>query len=1160
MSAKNLLQLLEDKGLLEESAMRDLKKQMSEKKVNAATIAKALVDKGMLTKYQATQLVGEATAASDKSEHLEEKPVDELKADETVMLEDAGGITGLTPVEDAGAALTPVPAPQPVAAQSSLEPLDGLESLDPMGGGLETLDSFGSMDGGLDPTGSPDATPAQAATKGKKKREKKNHQDWGGKLMIGGGGLLLFLIVAGLLLWYNLGRIGPIELFDHAETQYKEGTYSGALADYGKLVERFPSDENADKARVQIALCNIRIILKDPDKGYAAAMEHLPQVETLPPFGAARDELPGIFVEITEGYTNKAKSASDMATKEEFVKKAEKAFADLIDQPKWVPASKRKAIEADIKRIQEDIKIVNREINRDRELAKTLDVMQQHIDAGETESAYAAYKKLLADYVGLRENPDLVAMVKAITGAEKARVKVGNEELAAATADHKSTSEFRVVLATKTGEAIPRLANQPVAVQAGGSVYGLDAGSGTVSWRRYVGYGTQHQPATVSSTPKADLIVSDMQRLEVSRLNAATGKLAWRLPIGEEFGAPAIAGDNLYVTTASGKILKLDTATGNSSLQVTVPQTLDVAAGVAQSHPYLLQPGHHSNLYVLSTETMECVEVEYLGHREGTIAVPPLVVQDHILIAENISADTCRLHIRKILPNSEDGELLKRTQDPIMLKGNIRVPMTLYGRRPLMVTDKGEINVFNVDFNAEEDTVEHAAKPNPTRETRMLSYPVVEGTTLVVADEELVKYDLQVTKRTIRRVKVTNSDEAFVAPPLLLGDILIVTRRLKGSTGATVSALNVDDPRTGVWTTHLSVPVGRAAVAGRKLDVVTAGGSQFDVDANTLKAGYSSTPTATANAPGSLSFTKPVVFENGKVAFFNPADTSRALVHSPGGGARSLRVVTLNLAGAKVTCTPRAFKDGLLTPADNGSVVLANTSNGANLVLPFQPKLGPGEDVQWRRPAIVGDEFVIIDDRRNIYRVGIKDTPQPHLSALATAQLDVNVDSELAAVGDIVYGIIRNSGGDVLVTINAADLTIAKEFALKGQAKWGPVQVGDVIFVLSDADGLLCFADGEQRWAQASGLGDNPAGPPLAVGDDYVFALLKGTVVRLSGSDGKLLANTTVGEPLGNGPVAFNSLLLLPGHDGSLHVIRTPEPQAATPDASSTEATGAEGS
>src|SRR5262245_49553125 len=135
MSAKNFLKVLIKSKLLEPGVIAELRRQASDNlKVSAEGMAKALVDRGHLTKFQATQLVSEALALGDDApevkvkeskkkkveEELELAPLDDdpppkaspappkpalLAPDETVMLEE---VMGLTPVEDAGEGLTPV--------------------------------------------------------------------------------------------------------------------------------------------------------------------------------------------------------------------------------------------------------------------------------------------------------------------------------------------------------------------------------------------------------------------------------------------------------------------------------------------------------------------------------------------------------------------------------------------------------------------------------------------------------------------------------------------------------------------------------------------------------------------------------------------------------------------------------------------------------------------------------------------------------------------------------------------------------------------------------------------------------------------------------------------------------------------------------------------
>ena len=129
MSAKKLIELLVQNAMLDDSVIKEVRKLVAESKskVTAESVAKALVDRGHLTKFQATKLVSQVTEKKEsgrearaQAKSKKAEPEDDLgfahdeeldgsdeqqddDADEVVMLEDAGGgeVAGLTPVEDA---------------------------------------------------------------------------------------------------------------------------------------------------------------------------------------------------------------------------------------------------------------------------------------------------------------------------------------------------------------------------------------------------------------------------------------------------------------------------------------------------------------------------------------------------------------------------------------------------------------------------------------------------------------------------------------------------------------------------------------------------------------------------------------------------------------------------------------------------------------------------------------------------------------------------------------------------------------------------------------------------------------------------------------------------------------------------------------------------
>ena len=147
------------------------------------------------------------------------------------------------------------------------------------------------------------------------------------------------------------------------------------------------------------------------------------------------------------------------------------------------------------------------------------------------------------------------------------------------------------------------------------------------------------------------------------RLEAKTGKLVWRLPLGEAFREPVIVENRLYVAGASGKLYVVDAGSGQANRHALLRQPLEVAPGQGVGRPQLYQVAEHDNLYVLSTDTLECREVLYLGHKRGTITVPPVMALGYLFVVENAGPDFAYLHI---IATDEQGLHLKvaAAEDP----------------------------------------------------------------------------------------------------------------------------------------------------------------------------------------------------------------------------------------------------------------------------------------------------------------------------------------------------------------------------------------------------------------------------------------------------------------------------------------------------------------
>ncbi|MCU0983054.1 MAG: PQQ-binding-like beta-propeller repeat protein, partial [Pirellulaceae bacterium] len=725
MSADRFLDRLEQTGLLEAWFLQTLRDQAaaSQTPPTADSIAKRLVRSGHLTKLQASKLLadleddtaeppaapqkpaagsgkpaatrGKGKPAPSIDEELglaplgdepdlgfaplpEDAPAKPAEDEEVVLLEDASQeapaparpaslrplaesaglkplrpVTGLQPLEPMGGL-------QPLDAAGGLQPLDVAAGLQPLSdsGGLQALDEQSLSSGGLQ-------EPSDALQKGTRRGPKKraSGSPWDSTLMYAGGGGLVLLLISGLVLWYTLTRGTAAELLQAADEAYRSGSYSQAIPNYERFLDSYPDDPNVSLARVRIGTARIRQVLegsKDKQPALKAVEETLPTIENEAAFDEARAELASILPEIAEGFSQPAKTEPDMKQAQALVDLAEQAMK-LVNNPGYIPTSLRKPVETRIENIAEDIELAKRNINQSKRLAEAVAEIGQAVQAGKTVEAYAVRRRLLGEYPGLDQNAQLVEAVLAIAQRERDLVKAVEDPVAAATEDHPSAAEFRVALASRRGAGKPGNDQQMVCFLARGSVYGLQASTGQLKWRRSVGYDTLANPQPLARQPGADVIAVDSQHQELLRLKGDTGQLVWRTPLGERFSEPIVKGAQILVATQGGRVLDIDAETGNATGQVKIPQALPIGPGLSDKG-HLYQVGEHSNLYVLDEATLECKEVYYLGHKPGSVAAPPVLALGHLFLVENSGADFSDLHV---LATDANGLTLKPAIKPI---------------------------------------------------------------------------------------------------------------------------------------------------------------------------------------------------------------------------------------------------------------------------------------------------------------------------------------------------------------------------------------------------------------------------------------------------------------------------------------------------------------
>jgi len=229
-----------------------------------------------------------------------------------------------------------------------------------------------------------------------------------------------------------------------------------------------------------------------------------------------------------------------------------------------------------------------------------------------------------------------------------------------------------VVLGTKTGKPnILGLSNEMLVYLIDGTVYGIRAADGHLVWQKYVGLQTLIEPVWLGEPNKSDVIVVDSTNYDLIRVNPSNGEERWRINIGEPFAEPNVTSIGLLVTTRSGKVMKIEPSDGSTGQAAQVPKECSVSGVMIEGLPFIYQVADDSNIYVISTETMSCREVFYLGHDPGSVSVRPFVISGHFLVPVN-AANYCNLHVLKPF---ENGLKLGDAQTSLRFFGQVNTPI-----------------------------------------------------------------------------------------------------------------------------------------------------------------------------------------------------------------------------------------------------------------------------------------------------------------------------------------------------------------------------------------------------------------------------------------------------------------------------------------------------
>ena len=1187
MSAERLIALIEKQRILPDRLLEKLRAKVAEtgQPMSAATLAKFLVQKRHLTARQATELLGAlpvevpvdtptrrpapstppADAAAEDEEPGESSIFSSLLSRNRADADDEEVFT-LTPIDEEE---DPEQAQQRAAELSRLKltPVEDLEELSAAKQSLPEIPKL--MEDALTHdvylsagSGALRATPSSVIrrrTEEKVKKEvakrtasrtgraaptlrkkTKRANQWDSPLLLVGGGLLVLLVLCGGTVALILNWRGGDDVLSNARKLRDAGSFTPAIGAYQEFVDSYPNHALWSTARVELAMTKLRQAVEGGGSfgpALGIAQSELQALENDRKFdqeklASARPELAELLPKIASGLADQADAEAD---KPETAQRLTKAAGDalvLCRNAKYV--SKEFRDDVALADIEEKLARVGRRQQTRGDLESGLAAMKTAIAAGDTRAAYVTHKQLLEDHPELATNDELHAIIVETSSAEKAGVKFVVDEQAAKTTERPTP--WIAALATGNRHAI---ANAPATgtfcARIDGALYSFDVASGKLLWRRYVGFATGLSPVMVGD----NVLVFDSKFLELLCLDARTGKLVWRQEFGEPVAAPLAVADRAFVAAESGKLYLVDLSSGERMGYLQFAQPLRVTPIVDRTGQRLYLTGDHSSIYTISLEDLTCLGVYYLGHSSGSIRVPPAQVLDRLAVLENDGVSTCRLRLLSL----DDQGAVAKVETERRLTGLAASPPLVTSRRLIVVTDRGELDAFDVGSGEGEKALTQVATREPTSRDPLVRHVLMTQGAIWIGDTQLTKYAVLPTGN---RLPVQSIDDSFVRstfdhPMALFGSVLVHVRRPDGRAGVVVTAIDADSGKE-LWDNELAVPPAATPIVdetSHTLAFADVNGLIYRFDDATIRSRVQDQPLSTGpTLSSSPKLTVGVDLGGGRAAFAAPGESNQLLLYDPASQRQSIHAVKLP---STITCAMSPLGKGVLVPLEVGQVFYLNPADGQPLATPFQPRLQPRMKVPYQ-PAAQSDEagrqFVITDGHEKIYLVELADGPQSHFTAVAEANVGAfPIVSPIVVMGKTAFAV---TDGGQLTRFELPSLKNAGQTDLPSDVVWGPYRVGDLLLMVTANDQLVAVRpSGEIAWAGAVKGGDL-AGPPLAAGDSVLVAYRQGILERRSLADGQPAGKLDVEHPLAAGPVHFLDRIVLTGHDGTLFVVEQP--------------------
>ncbi len=954
--------------------------------------------------------------------------------------------------------------------------------------------------------------------------------------LAGGSGLMA---IVALVFWFLNVREQVQRQFSEAEKEIKQAQFAAGITKFDEFIKAHPDHDlsNGPKgARVLLGKARVeKELIGSP--AFANALKALQDFVAEHREQKYFPELNDDLVVFSKKIALDAPKAAAVNKQRDLLKISVEAeqMMERYSPPDSPPTEAKKEI---AKAREEAETAILKASVLDEALASINDSLKKELPLG----AVATRQKLVVRYSDLKSDRRLdTALRRALELAKKQAVR---EEFQrdAQTDDPAKLLPKPLTLAVRTRSlSDEQSANRVVFATGQDSCFAADSITGEPLWRRTVGIGTPFFAVPVE-TSRSGVLLFDLTQNQLMLLDRRTGELAWRQALEPAAGPPLVVQGQIYLPTLEGFLYRIDADSGRITSRLKFPQRLFAPPLAMADGQHILVIGDSEFAYTLGLNPLECQLVTQIGHQAGTIEAAPVMMGQHVLIAENDRATTSRL---RVLNASKAEQRLSDVAES-RVEGHIRDDMILRGNRLYVVSAGPRLSVFNVSDDQNQRTLAPVATLQiPTNHSGAAHLAAGADDQIWLSVGALRKVQLKTDV-----LQLDSQDKIAVGqsmqPMQMIGRNLYVGRQLP--IGQAVHLTQADgESMQSNWKTVVGASILAASLGtDGQLVCVTEGADTFLLSANEItNGGFRARSEQQLKLPDNmLEPVQAVPLAEGRTAVWTNGPDGKLWVVGPS----ALPQAEVPLAQA-LDCPPIRFAGGVLLPIP-GRLKLART--GAPVCDDFLAPVNTnneGPARKWKHLIAVDDDTLfVIDSAGKMSKLQFRTGEKTFFQTVSSIDFPQPIDvAPTLHQGKLITA---DAAGMMHVTDVTAGET--RDVALGGPAS-KPLWIAEPLLLAEVARQKLIAFDAAQPklplWTvNLEGVG--LVGSPLLIGDALIAVQQSGDVLRIDAKSGKVEQKLALGQIATHGPLRLGNLLVVLTADGSLQHVESfvPELTAAKPE------------